>query len=140
MRLVVIGAGDDVDMAVPGGEGTNPSWPLGRASFLEVGESLPLPGLVVEVEHGPSAMAKRALVRVRGSLLPPGRVVEVERGPSAKGWRAPSLGWRWQPGRMVEDERGLPARDGVAPWAAGGGQSRSQMSMGPPSVRREPLT
>ena len=77
-------------MAVPRGKETDLSWPLGRARFLEVGESPPLLGLLVEVEHGPSAMARRA--PVRGSLLQPGRVVEVERGPSASGWRAPSLG------------------------------------------------
>ena len=94
MRLVVVGADGGVDMAVPRGSEWDLSWPLGRARFLEVGESPPLPGLLVEVERGPSAVARKALGR--GSLLPPGRVVEVERGPSAKGWRAPSpgLGWR----------------------------------------------
>ena len=89
--MVVVGADGVVDMAVPRGRETDLSWPLGRARFLEVGESPPLPGLLVEVERGPSAVARRALVR--GSLLQPGRVVEVERGPSAKGWRAHSLGW-----------------------------------------------
>ena len=90
-KLVVIGADGGVDMAVPRGKETDLSWPLGRARFLEVGESPPLPSLLVEVEHGPSALASRALVR--GSLLQPGRGDEVERGPSAKGWTAPSLGW-----------------------------------------------
>ena len=87
VRLVVVGADEVVDMAVPRGRGTDLSWPLGRARFLEVGESPPLPDLLVEVEHGPSAMARGALVR--GSLLPPGRVVEDERGPSAKGLGGP---------------------------------------------------
>ena len=89
MRLVVIGADGVVDMAVPRGRETDLSWPLGRARFLEVGESPPPPGLLVEVERGSSAMVRGALAR--GSLLPPGRVVGVERGPSADGWRAPSL-------------------------------------------------
>ena len=88
--MVVVDADRVVDMAAPRGRETDLSWPLGRARFLEVGESPPPPGLLVGVEHGPSAMARRALVR--GSLLPPRRVVEVERGPSASGWRAPSLG------------------------------------------------
>ena len=83
MRLVVVGADKGVDLAVPRGRERDLSWPLGCARFLEVGESLPPPGLLVEVEHGPSAMARRA--PVRGSLLQPGRVVKVERGPSAKG-------------------------------------------------------
>ena len=39
MRLVVVGADGVVDMAVPRGRGTDLSWPLGRARFLEVGES-----------------------------------------------------------------------------------------------------
>ena len=43
--------------------------------LLEVGESPPPPGLLVEVEHGPSAMARGALVR--GSLLLPRRVVKA---------------------------------------------------------------
>ena len=83
MRLVVVGADGVVDMVVPRGREMDLSWPLGRARFLEVGESPTLPGLLVEVEHGPSAMARRA--PVRGSLMQPGQVVEVERGPSAKG-------------------------------------------------------
>ena len=99
MRLVVIGVDDDVDIAVPRAGGTSPSWPLGRARFLEVGESPPPPGLLVGVEHGPSVMAGRA--PVRGGLEQPGRMVGVERGPSARGWRAPSLGCRGQPGRIV---------------------------------------
>ena len=82
MRLVVIGVGDDVDMAVPRGRGTNPSWSLSRARFLEVGESPPIPGLLVKVEHGPSAIAGRA--PVRGGLQQPGRLVEVECGPSVE--------------------------------------------------------
>ena len=90
MRLVVVGADEVVDMAEPRGRGTDPSWPLGRARFLEVGESPPPPGLLVEVEREPSVKAKRALGR--GNLTPPGPVVEVERGPSASDWRAPSLG------------------------------------------------
>ena len=90
MRLVVVGADEVVDMAEPRGRGTDPSWPLGRARFLEVGKSPPPPGLLVEVEREPSVKAKRALGR--GNLTPPGPVVEVERGPSASGWRAPSLG------------------------------------------------
>ena len=108
VRLVVVGADEVVDMAKPRARERDLSWPLGRARFLEVGESPPPPGLLVEVEHGPSAMARGALVR--GGLLPPRHVVEVERGPSASGWRAPSLGCQWQPGRKVEGERGLPAR------------------------------
>ena len=90
MRLVVGGADRVVGMAEPRGRGTDLSWPLRRTRFLEMGESPPPPGLLVEVEREPSAVAKRALGR--GSLTPPGPVVEVERGPSAKGWRASSLG------------------------------------------------
>ena len=91
MRLVVVGADRVVDMAVPRGRERGLAWPLGRARSglleVQVGESPPPPGVLVEVERWPSgsAMARRALVR--GSLLQPGRVVEVERGPSAKGWR-----------------------------------------------------
>ena len=102
MRLVVVGADGVVDMAEPKGRGTDPSGPLGRARFLEVGESPPPPGLLVEVEREPSAMANRALGR--GSLTPPGPVVEVERGPSASGWRAPDLGGGGRPGRIVGGE------------------------------------
>ena len=58
--MVVVSADRVVDMAVPRGRETDPSWPLGRARFLEVGESPPPPGLLVEVERGPSAMARRA--------------------------------------------------------------------------------
>ena len=64
VRLVVVGADEVVGMAKPRGRGTDPAWPLGRARVLEVGESPPPPGLLVEVEHG----------------------------PSAEGWRTPSLG------------------------------------------------
>ena len=91
MRLAVVGADRVVDMAVPRGRETDLPWPLGRARFLEVGESPRPPGLLVEVERRSSAMAGGALVL--GSLPQPGRVVEVERGSSAKGWRTPSLGW-----------------------------------------------
>ena len=77
MRLVVVGADGVVDMAMHRGRERDLSWPLGRARFLEVGESPPLPDLLVEVERGPSAMARRALGR--GSLMPPGRLVEVEK-------------------------------------------------------------
>ena len=89
MRLVVVGVDRDglVDMAKPRGRETDLSWPLGRARFLEVGES----------------------------PTPPGLPVEVERGPSAGGWRTPNLGCGKQPGRIVEGERGLPARAGFAP-------------------------
>ena len=75
--MVVVDADRMVDMAAPRGTETDLSWPLGRARFLEVGESPPPPGLLVEVEHGPSAMARGALPVVRGSLLQPGCVVEV---------------------------------------------------------------
>ena len=85
--MVVVDADRVVDMAAPRGRETDLSWPLGRARFLEVSESPPPPGLLVEVERGPSAMGWRALVR--GSLLQPGRVVEVERGPSAQGLEGP---------------------------------------------------
>ena len=39
MRLVVVGADGEADMAVPRGRETHLSWPLGRARFLEVGEA-----------------------------------------------------------------------------------------------------
>ena len=94
MRLVVVDADRVVDMR-----------------FLEVGQSPPPPGLLVEAEHGPAAMARG----VRGGLLPPRRVVEVERGPSASGWRALNLGGGWRPGRIAEGERGLPAQGRFAP-------------------------
>ena len=96
VRLVVVDADRVVDVRL-----------------LEVGESPPPPGLLVEAEHGPSAMARGALVR--GGLLPPRHVVEVERGPSASGWRAPDLGGGGRPGRIVGGERGLPAQGGFAP-------------------------
>ena len=137
--MVVVGADGVVlvDMAVPRGRERGISRPLGRARFLEVGESPPPLGLLVEIERGSSAMARRAAL-VRGSLLPPRRVVEVEHGPSADGWRAPSLGCGWQPGRIVEGERGLPARGGFAPTLSRcGSQGQPQMSMGPPWVKRE---
>ena len=53
--MVVVGADGVVlvvDMAKPRGRGADPSWPLGRARFLEVGESPPPPGLLVEVSRG----------------------------------------------------------------------------------------
>ena len=75
MRLVVVGADGVVDMAVPRGRGAEPSWPLGRARFLEVGEGPPPLGLLVEVEHGSSAMARRA--PVRGGLEQPGLMVRL---------------------------------------------------------------
>ena len=84
MRLVVVGADGGADMAAPRGRETDLSWPIGSARFLEVGESPPLPGLLVEVERGPSAMARRA--PVRGRLLQPGRVQWLKSivGPPAR--------------------------------------------------------
>ena len=61
MCFVVVGADEVVDKARPRGRGTGPVWPLDRARFLEVGESPPPPGLLVEVEHGPSAEGWRQL-------------------------------------------------------------------------------
>ena len=39
--MVVVDADREVDMAAPRGRETDLSWPLGRARFLEVGESPP---------------------------------------------------------------------------------------------------
>ena len=93
MRLVVVGADGEADMAVPRGRETDLSWPLGRARFLEVGESPPPPGRLVGVEHGPSAMARGALVR--GSLLPPGHVdpPPMAGGPLAYAANGSRIAW-----------------------------------------------
>ena len=59
MRLVIVEVDGDIDIAVPrGGRGISPC----HGAMHDSGESLPLPGLLVEVEHGPSAD------RGRGSL------------------------------------------------------------------------
>ena len=87
MRLVVVGADGVVDMAAPRGRERGLSWPLGRARFLDVGESSPPPGLVVEVERGlpaqggfaPTLSRWRSQGQSRMSMGPP----LVKRGPLA---------------------------------------------------------
>ena len=69
MRLVVVGADGVVDMAVPRGRETDLSWPLGRARFLEVGETAGGP-LALAVDGSRGAWSGASVGSPREAGLP----------------------------------------------------------------------